>query len=61
VDVLFSQEHPNGADILIVYEAEIQGGRLQAQDDAVQVRFCQLANLPPLAFETTRIILKDLI
>ena len=60
VDVLYSQEHPNGADILIVYAARIDRGILQARDDAVQARFFPLDELPPLAFETTRKILENL-
>ncbi len=53
VDVLFGQEHPRGAHILIVYKAEGLGGELRPSDDADQVAFFGLDDLPPLAFSTT--------
>ena len=36
LDVIFSQEHPRGASILILYQAEIQSGELVPGDDANQ-------------------------
>ncbi len=57
LDVLFSQEHPRGASILIIYQAEIQSGMLTAGDDASQAAFFSLADLPPLAFSSTKAIL----
>jgi len=57
VDVLFGQEHPRGAHILIVYQAEIISGGLQPGDDASEVAFFSLNQLPPLAFSATRRIL----
>ncbi|MFZ2096578.1 MAG: NUDIX hydrolase [Anaerolineales bacterium] len=54
LDVIFSQEHPRGASILIVYRAEIQSGRLIAGDDANQAGFFDLHDLPPLAFTSTQ-------
>jgi 8-oxo-dGTP diphosphatase len=57
LDVIFSQEHPRGASILIVYRAEIQSGRLIAGDDAKQVGFFDLHDLPPLAFASTQQII----
>ena len=53
VDVFFSQEHPRGASIFIVYRAEILRGVPQAQDDADAVGFFPPEALPPLAFATT--------
>jgi ADP-ribose pyrophosphatase YjhB (NUDIX family) len=57
LDVLAGREHNHGADIFIVYTAEITGGALQAGDDADDAGFFPLDALPPLAFETTRHIL----
>jgi 8-oxo-dGTP diphosphatase len=57
LDVIFNQEHPRGASILIVYRAEIQSGQLIAGDDANQVSFFHLHSLPPLAFATTHQII----
>jgi ADP-ribose pyrophosphatase YjhB (NUDIX family) len=58
VDVISGQEHPRGAHIVIVYRAEIVGGRLEPADDVDRVDFFPLDGLPPLAFKTTRKILK---
>jgi ADP-ribose pyrophosphatase YjhB (NUDIX family) len=60
VDVLAGREHPRGADILIVYTAEVIGGVLQSGDDADDVGFFPLDHLPPMAFETTRSVLNQL-
>ncbi len=59
LDVLFSQEHPRGASILIIYTGEIQSGQLRPGDDATQAEFFPIDNLPPLAFESTRQILSS--
>jgi ADP-ribose pyrophosphatase YjhB (NUDIX family) len=53
LDVVFSQEHPRGASILILYEAEIQSGKLVPGDDANQAAYFPFDNLPPLAFTST--------
>lgn len=53
-DVLYGREHPRGADILLVYRAELVDGELSAADDADEVGWFSLDALPPLAFETTR-------
>jgi 8-oxo-dGTP diphosphatase len=60
-DVLFGQEHPRGAHILIVYRVEIESGVLQSGDDVDQAGFFSLQNLPPLAFSTTQTILHKLL
>ncbi|MGD0005208.1 MAG: NUDIX hydrolase [Anaerolineaceae bacterium] len=54
VDVLGGREHPNGADVFILYRAVIVGGDLKAGDDADQVGFFNRNALPALAFKTTR-------
>ena len=59
VDVLFGQEHPRGAHILIVYRAEILSGEMQPGDDVDRVAFFTREELPPLAFSTTRKLLKQ--
>ncbi|GAP15499.1 ADP-ribose pyrophosphatase [Longilinea arvoryzae] len=60
LDVLAGREHSHGADILIVYMAEIVGGVLQAGDDADEVGFFPLDHLPPLAFDSARRVLESL-
>lgn len=60
VDVFAGREHPRGADIVIVYTAEVTGGALQCGDDADDAGFFSLDHLPPLAFETTQRVLDRL-
>jgi 8-oxo-dGTP diphosphatase len=60
IDVLSGQEHERGADILIVYQAEIHTGVLSPGDDADRAAFFKLDQLPPLAFNSTMSILKSL-
>ncbi len=57
LDVLYSQEHARGASILIVYHAEVASGEMKSGDDAKQVGFFNLNDLPSLAFASTREIL----
>jgi ADP-ribose pyrophosphatase YjhB (NUDIX family) len=57
LDVIFSQEHPRGASILIVYHAEVQSGQLRPGDDANQAAYFDIHNLPHLAFPSTKQIL----
>jgi ADP-ribose pyrophosphatase YjhB (NUDIX family) len=56
LDVLYGQEHPNGAHIVIIYRGRIQSGELQAGDDADRVGFFSSSDLPRLAFRTTKIV-----
>lgn len=58
VDVLARQEHSRGANIVIVYRAEIVDGDMRPSDDVDAVAFFPLNDLPDLAFSTTRKILK---
>jgi len=51
------REHPRGADIVLVYHAQITGGALLAGDDADQAVFFGRDELPELAFRATRIAL----
>ncbi len=55
--LISGREHPKGADIMLVYTAEIAGGSLSAADDADQADFFPRDGLPPLAFRATRIAL----
>ena len=57
VDVLYGQEHPRGAHILIAYRAEVISGELRFGDDVDEVGFFRRGELPPLAFATTEKIL----
>jgi 8-oxo-dGTP diphosphatase len=57
VDVIAGREHSSGADIVIVYRAEITGGALSAGDDALEAAFFPRQSLPPLAFRATRLVL----
>jgi ADP-ribose pyrophosphatase YjhB (NUDIX family) len=57
LDVLYGQEHPRGAHIIIFYRAVIVAGALQANDDVDRSGFFKRDQLPPLAFSTTKKIL----
>ena len=59
VDVMFSQEHPRGASILIVYRAKVESGTLKSGDDALQAAFFNIRQLPPLAFTSTYRIIES--
>lgn len=55
--IITGREHPRGADIVLVYQAEIISGEVSAQDDAQDAGFFPLSELPPLAFRATRLAL----
>lgn len=55
--VIFGQEHPRGAHIIIFYRADIILGELTPGDDVDQVAFFDYSMLPPLAFQSTRQVL----
>jgi len=54
LDLIYGREHEHGADILLVYRAEVTGGELLAGDDAGEVAFFDRQALPPLAFRATK-------
>jgi ADP-ribose pyrophosphatase YjhB (NUDIX family) len=60
MDVIAGLEHPRGANIIIVYHAEILSGQLAAHDDVDQAAFFPPDKLPPLAFEATKRIFERL-
>ena len=58
-DIVAGREHPRGADFVIVYQAEVIGGEMQADDDADAVEWFAKNNLPPLAFRATQKVLQS--
>jgi 8-oxo-dGTP diphosphatase len=58
-DIIAGKEHPRGADFVIVYEAEIISGEMQAEDDADAVDWFDKSNLPQLAFRATQKVLQS--
>lgn len=61
IDVFSGREHPRGADIVIVYRAQLIGGSLAHGDDADQAAFFRLDQLPQLAFKVTHSIIERLV
>lgn len=59
-EIVAGREHPRGADFVIVYEAEVIGGELKAEDDADAVEWFDREHLPPLAFRATQKVLESL-
>ena len=58
LDVYPKGQHTEGADILIVYTAQVLGGQLQPGDDAAQAAYFAPDELPELAFVSTRKIIE---
>ncbi len=50
-------DDPRGNALLVLYRAHAAGGTLKAGDDAEEVRFFPLDDLPPVAFEAHRKVL----
>ncbi len=57
LDIRSGREHVRGADFVIFYRGQVTGGLLQAGDDADAAQWFSRAELPSLAFESTRFIL----
>jgi ADP-ribose pyrophosphatase YjhB (NUDIX family) len=57
LDLIAGREHERGADIVVVYCAQVVGGEPRADDDVDQVAFFGPDELPPLAFRATQIAL----
>ncbi|MCJ7774642.1 MAG: NUDIX hydrolase, partial [Desulfobacterales bacterium] len=53
-------DDPRGNTILVVFRGKIAGGRLKAGDDAEDVGFFPLEDLPVIGFECQRRIVADL-
>ncbi len=51
--VITGRDHPRGADVVLIYRAEVMAGKLDANDDADEAAFFPIDNLPPLAFRAT--------
>ena len=57
LDVIAREGDVEGADIFIVYRAEVAGGNPAPGDDAAEVRYFGPDELPELAFASTRKII----
>ncbi len=57
LDVIAGREHERGADFVIVYCAEVIGGKLVPADDADAAEWFARDELPPLAFRATQKVL----
>jgi len=53
-------DDPRGNTLLVLYRGHAVGGELRAGDDAEEVRFFPLSDLPPIAFEAHRKTLREL-
>jgi len=58
LNVVHGREHSSGASIVIIYAGDIIGGHLEAQDDADAAEYFEATDLPPLAFEATRVAIE---
>ena len=54
LDVIPGERVTGEASFIIVYQGRVEGGQPRAGDDATQVAFFPLDDLPPLAFASTR-------
>ena len=53
-------DDPRGTTLLVLYRAHATAGTPKAGDDAAEVRFFPLEELPPIAFEAHRKVLGEL-
>jgi 8-oxo-dGTP diphosphatase len=60
VDVVGTREHARGADFVLVFQGNIEGGDLAPGDDADRAEWFDIKGLPPLAFKATQSILARL-
>jgi len=60
LDIISRDDKRHGASIFIVYRAEARSGTLRPGDDADKVAFFCRDEIPPLAFETTGIVLQKI-
>jgi len=53
-------DDPRGNAILILYTGVVEGGEMTAADDAVDIGYFALDELPPMAFEAHRKVLSEM-
>jgi ADP-ribose pyrophosphatase YjhB (NUDIX family) len=58
-EIVPGREHARGADFVIVYEAEVVSGELQADDDVDAAEWFATTDLPQLAFRATQKVLQS--
>jgi 8-oxo-dGTP diphosphatase len=58
LELVPGRTHSNGADLLLLYRADVISGEVNVGDDADEARFFALEELPELAFENTGDLLK---
>jgi 8-oxo-dGTP diphosphatase len=58
IGIISGQEYKKGAHLVIIYRAEIMGGKLKPGDDAARAEYFKLDELPPMAFQSTSEILR---
>ena len=58
LDIYAKREHPQGADFIILYLAELIDGQLLAADDVDAAKWFPREALPELAFDATRYFLE---
>lgn len=54
--IFYGRQHADGADMLLVFGAELVAGQARASDDAVQAGFFRADDLPSLAFTSTQAV-----
>ena len=59
-DIYYGKDHPRGADFVLFYNANLEGGELVAGDDAEKAAWFARGQFPPLAFPSTNYILSNL-
>ncbi len=61
IDVFTNPAQQGGASIFILYRATLLGGEMAAGDDAGDVGFFSVDDLPDLAFSSTQIAIRSLL
>jgi 8-oxo-dGTP diphosphatase len=60
IDAVYEDSTFYGPLIIIGYQISPHGGRLQAGDDAAEVRYFSLTDLPPVAFDSHQTIINKI-
>ena len=58
LDIRAGREHPRGSDFVIFYRGQVRGGEIHAGDDADEAGWFERGDLPGLAFQSTKDVLK---